>query len=96
MRVGGEAPEEVADAMAAFASRGAHHLIVGLEQPRDVRALEQLARAVERYGDAGAAPGWPGEAHPVSVYRSASIARAALAAGAPVMPPPGWLPEPAR
>ena len=49
MRVGDEPPDEVAEALAGFASRGVDHLIVGIKPPRDERSLERLARAVETY-----------------------------------------------
>jgi alkanesulfonate monooxygenase SsuD/methylene tetrahydromethanopterin reductase-like flavin-dependent oxidoreductase (luciferase family) len=55
MRVAGEPPDAVAVALVDFVSRGVDHVIVRVEPPRDERALERLAEAVDAYRHATAA-----------------------------------------
>lgn len=49
MSVADEPPEEIVEALRGFAARGVDHVIVGIEPPRDERALERLARSVAAY-----------------------------------------------
>lgn len=55
MRVAGESPEVVAEALVDFLSRGVDHLIIRIDPPRDERALERLALSVDAYRHATAA-----------------------------------------
>jgi alkanesulfonate monooxygenase SsuD/methylene tetrahydromethanopterin reductase-like flavin-dependent oxidoreductase (luciferase family) len=55
MRVAAEPPEVVAETLVDFLSRRVDHLIVRIEPPRDERALERLAVAVDAHRHATAA-----------------------------------------